>query len=50
MDYDYKEDECEELVRWLAYLCIPQHDHSDQHNIYVNAQGFIVVNFIHLRK
>lgn len=38
------------MVQRLAYLRVPQHDHSDQHDIYVNAQGFIVVNFIHLRK
>lgn len=50
MDYGYKKGKCEELGQRLAYLCVPQHDHSDQYNIYMNAQGFIMVNFIHLRK
>lgn len=49
VDYNYKENDGRELVQRLAYLRIPQHDHSDQHNIYVNTQGFIVVDFIHLR-
>lgn len=38
------------VEKWLTHLCVPQHDHSDQHNVDVNAQGLIMVNFIHLRK
>lgn len=34
----------------LAHLRVPQHDHSDQHDVDVNTQGLIMVNFIHLRK
>lgn len=33
-----------------TYLAVPHHDHPDQHDVDVNAQGLVVVNFIHLEK
>lgn len=35
--------------RHCPYLAVSHHDHPDQHDVDVNAQGLIVINFIHLR-
>lgn len=32
------------------YLAVSHHDHPDQHDVDVNAQGLIVINLIHLKK
>lgn len=32
------------------YLTISHHDHPDQHDVDVNAQRLVVINFIHLKK
>ena len=32
------------------YLAVSHHDHPDQHDVDVNAQGLVVINFIHLKK
>lgn len=32
------------------YLAVSHHDHPDQHNVDVNTQGLIVINFIHLKE
>lgn len=39
-----------ESVSRRIYLTISHHDHPDQHDVDVNAQRLVVINFIHLKK